>query len=72
MIPKDKDTPILIIGAGVFGLSTAFHLLRRGYTNVTVADRAESLPAVDAAGSDLNKSRSIFLYYKLERKEIDG
>lgn len=46
---------ILIVGAGTFGLSTAFHLLRRGYTSVTVLDRASKLPAVDAAGTDINK-----------------
>jgi sarcosine oxidase/L-pipecolate oxidase len=34
-----KSAPILIIGAGVFGLSTALHLGQRGYTNVTVLDK---------------------------------
>jgi glycine/D-amino acid oxidase-like deaminating enzyme len=46
---------VVIVGAGTFGLSTAFHLLGRGYTNVTVLDRARKLPAVDAAGTDINK-----------------
>jgi glycine/D-amino acid oxidase-like deaminating enzyme len=46
---------IVIAGAGTFGLSTAFHLLGRGYTHVTVLDRARELPAVDAAGTDINK-----------------
>jgi sarcosine oxidase/L-pipecolate oxidase len=36
-----KDAPILIIGAGVFGLSTALHLGQRGYINVTVIDRQD-------------------------------
>ena len=50
------DSPIVIVGAGCFGLSTAYHLLKRGFTNVTVLDRAETLPAKDAASTDLNKS----------------
>jgi len=37
--PLSKSSPILIIGAGVFGLSTALHLGQRGYTNVTVIDK---------------------------------
>ena len=50
------DSPIVIVGAGCFGLSTAYHLLKGGFTNVTVLDRAEELPAKDAASTDLNKS----------------
>ena len=50
-----QDSPIVIVGAGCFGLSTAYHLLKRGFTNVTVLDRAETLPAKDAASTDLNK-----------------
>lgn len=38
---QNKDYPINIVGAGVFGLSTAYHLARRGYTNVTIFDRLE-------------------------------
>lgn len=34
-----KDSPIVIIGAGVFGLSSALHLAQRGFRNVTVFDR---------------------------------
>ena len=51
------DSPIVIAGAGCFGLSTAYHLLKRGFTNVIVLDRAETLPAKDAASTDLNKSK---------------
>jgi len=52
----NRDSPIVIVGAGCFGLSTAYHLLKRGFTNVTVLDRAGTLPAKDAASTDLNKS----------------
>jgi sarcosine oxidase / L-pipecolate oxidase len=33
-----KDAPILIVGAGIFGLSTAIHAALRSYTNITVFD----------------------------------
>ncbi|KAM3497230.1 hypothetical protein MY10362_009413 [Beauveria mimosiformis] len=36
---SSKSSPIVIVGAGVFGLSTAIHLAERGYTNVKVLDR---------------------------------
>ena len=58
----DKSERIVIVGAGIFGLSTAYHLLNRGYTNVTILDRAETLPAEDAASSDLNKGGSSYLH----------
>jgi sarcosine oxidase/L-pipecolate oxidase len=38
-IRPSKDAPIVIIGARIFGLSTAIHAARRGYTNITVYDR---------------------------------
>jgi NADPH-dependent 2,4-dienoyl-CoA reductase/sulfur reductase-like enzyme len=34
-----RDDAIVIIGAGVFGLSTALHLAQRGFKNVTVLDK---------------------------------
>lgn len=34
-----KDDAVVVVGAGIFGLSTALHLASRGYTNVTVFDR---------------------------------
>jgi sarcosine oxidase/L-pipecolate oxidase len=39
--PLSKTAPILIVGAGVFGLSTALHLGQRGYKNVTVIDKQQ-------------------------------
>lgn len=35
----DRNSPINIVGAGVFGLSSAIHLAQRGFTNVTVFDK---------------------------------
>ena len=57
-MPEVKpDSLIVIVGAGCFGLSTAYHLPKRGFTNVTVLDRAERLPARDTVSTDLKKSR---------------
>lgn len=53
-----KDERIVVVGAGCFGISTACYLLQRGYSDVTVLDRSEILPAPDAASTDLNKSAS--------------
>ncbi|KIY68064.1 FAD dependent oxidoreductase [Cylindrobasidium torrendii FP15055 ss-10] len=47
--------PIVIIGAGVFGISTAYHLLKRGYTDVTVLERAPELPPADGSSNDFNR-----------------
>ncbi|KAI0682765.1 FAD dependent oxidoreductase [Cerioporus squamosus] len=55
MTTGGPESQILIVGAGVFGLSTASHLLNRGYKNVTVIDRSPVLPAPDAASTDKNK-----------------
>lgn len=48
------DSSILIIGAGTWGCSTALHLARRGYKNITVLDSYE-LPSPISAGNDINK-----------------
>ena len=56
-----RNEPIVIVGAGCFGISTAYHLLQRGFTDVTVLDRSESLPAPDAASTDLNKGERTVL-----------
>jgi sarcosine oxidase/L-pipecolate oxidase len=39
--PLPKNAPILIVGAVVFGLSTALHLGQRGYKTVTVIDKQD-------------------------------
>ncbi|PYH42358.1 NAD(P)/FAD-dependent oxidoreductase [Aspergillus saccharolyticus JOP 1030-1] len=49
-----QDASILIVGAGTWGASTALHLARRGYTNVTVLD-AYPQPSAISAGNDVNK-----------------
>ena len=49
-----KDARVLIVGAGTFGLSTAVHLARRGYTNIQCIDRFP-YPSKDSAGYDVNK-----------------
>ncbi|KAJ9629990.1 hypothetical protein H2204_008794 [Knufia peltigerae] len=51
------SSSILIIGAGTWGVSTALHLARRGYTNVTVLDEYPQ-PSQISAGNDLNKISS--------------
>lgn len=57
-----KDSKIVIIGAGVFGLSTTLHLLQRGYTNIHIFDRQpfdknhyDETQGADGASCDLNK-----------------
>jgi D-amino-acid oxidase len=46
-----KDAPITVLGAGVIGLFTAYELVKRGYTNVTVmAASFENLTSHNAGG----------------------
>ncbi|KAF9268707.1 FAD dependent oxidoreductase [Marasmius fiardii PR-910] len=70
------ESKILIVGAGVFGTSTAYHLLKRGFTDVTVIDRSDVLPAKDAASNDFNRIvRSSYndpVYSKLAKEAIDS
>ncbi|KAF7593141.1 hypothetical protein BBP40_012020 [Aspergillus hancockii] len=49
-----KTDPILIIGAGVFGLSTALELRSRAYKNVTVLDRYPP-PVPDGSSVDISR-----------------
>lgn len=51
----DKDSPILIIGAGTFGLSTGYHLTNAGYSDITVLEKGSEIPAQSSAGYDLSK-----------------
>jgi glycine/D-amino acid oxidase-like deaminating enzyme len=46
-----NDTPITIIGAGALGLFTAYDLVQRGFTNITiVAEKFDSLTSHNAGG----------------------
>ncbi len=46
-----KTDPVYVVGAGVIGLFTAYELVQRGYTNVTVvADKFEKLTSHNAGG----------------------
>jgi sarcosine oxidase/L-pipecolate oxidase len=53
--PFTTSTSVLIIGAGTFGISTAYHLAVSGYRNLKVLDRAAIIPSSYSAGTDLNK-----------------
>lgn len=51
----EHHSDILIVGAGIFGTSTAYHLsLQHGESKITVIDRAP-VPSPQAASSDINK-----------------
>lgn len=49
-----KDSVILIVGAGTWGTSIAYQLAQRGYTQITVLD-SHGFPSAVAAGNDQNK-----------------
>lgn len=51
----DKKQPILIIGGGTFGLSTAYHLALAKYENVTVLEKGLKIPGSQSAANDINK-----------------
>ena len=53
--PLPKSSPIIIVGAGAWGLSTALHLTAAGHTNITVYDRAAQIPSPYSAAWDINK-----------------
>ena len=80
-----KEKRVLIVGAGCFGLSTAYHFLQSNQSSsegasrhliykVTVLDAFTTLPAPDAASSDLSKivrsSYSDKFYTQLAREGI--
>lgn len=52
--PVAKDDTILIVGAGIFGLSTALELKKRNYKHVTVVDRYLP-PVVDGSSVDISR-----------------
>lgn len=62
MTPIESLPRVLVVGAGVFGLSCAEELVRTLYAGrahlIIVVDRSSAPPAIDAASSDLNKVRA--------------
>ncbi|KAI8456235.1 fructosyl amino acid oxidase, partial [Phakopsora pachyrhizi] len=71
----DKTQPIIIVGGcGTFGLSTAWHLVKRGYTNIICLDRWV-FPSRSSAGFDRNKivraGYSDPLYAKIAQEAIE-
>ncbi|TFL07169.1 FAD dependent oxidoreductase [Pterulicium gracile] len=74
MTIQPESSKVLIIGAGAFGVSTAYHLLKRGFSDVTVVERSETVPAPDAASNDYNRivrtSYSDRFYSELTKKAI--
>lgn len=62
MAPISHSSKIVVVGSGVFGISTALWLARSGYEDVTVLDMQDTASAaydpssgVDSASADLNK-----------------
>ncbi|KAG3176224.1 hypothetical protein PC129_g25556, partial [Phytophthora cactorum] len=56
------DSEIIIVGGGVFGLSTALWLARGGYRNITIFDRCafgknwyNPAKGCDGASADIDK-----------------
>lgn len=54
MVELSRDESILIVGAGVFGLSTALALKERGFSNITVIDRYNP-PVPDGSSNDISR-----------------
>lgn len=50
-----QSSSILLVGGGAFGLSTAYHLSKAGYKNITLLEKSSVLPPEQSAGNDLNK-----------------
>lgn len=71
------EPDILIIGAGIFGISTAYHLALQSSnpSSITILDRAPA-PSIDAASTDVNKiiraDYSNPLYMRLGLEAIDA
>lgn len=50
-----KNSSVLILGGGAWGLSTALHMINSGYHDIMVLERAEQIPSQYSAAWDLNK-----------------
>jgi sarcosine oxidase / L-pipecolate oxidase len=71
---SEKTDSIIVVGAGVFGLSIALELHQRGYANITILDRMLP-PVADGSSNDANRIiRPDYLdpfYGKLATEAID-
>jgi sarcosine oxidase/L-pipecolate oxidase len=47
----DNDVTIAIVGGGAWGLSAAYHLVKAGYTNITVFERGQEIPSPHSAAN---------------------
>ncbi|KAL1964461.1 hypothetical protein VTN77DRAFT_6887 [Rasamsonia byssochlamydoides] len=69
------DEAIVIVGAGVFGLTTALELRQRGYKNITVLDRMMP-PVPDGSSVDISRivryDYSDPFYAELAREAVDA
>ena len=59
----NKSGSVIIVGGGIFGLSTALELKKRGYEKITILDRY-NIPVPD--GSSVDISRVIRVEYASE------
>lgn len=50
-----RNEPIIVVGAGAFGLSTVLHLSRAGYTSISVFEQDSQIPPRQSAANDINK-----------------
>ncbi|TID13338.1 hypothetical protein CANINC_004936 [Pichia inconspicua] len=78
-----KDSKIIVVGSGVFGLSTAYNLIKAGYKNIEIFDRTNydtekysPLKQSDSASGDINKFFRVYyedksLYSKLAIEALD-
>jgi sarcosine oxidase / L-pipecolate oxidase len=73
----DKDSKIIVVGGGVFGLSTSLWLARGGYRDITVFDRCQfdknfynPADGCDGASADLNKIFRISYAEKLHYQDM--
>jgi hypothetical protein len=58
-VPCGKEEPMFVVGGGCFGISTAYHLFKREFKNVTAVDRSDVLLVPDAASTDLSQSSDL-------------
>ncbi|KAH6665843.1 FAD dependent oxidoreductase [Plectosphaerella plurivora] len=54
-MPLSKSDPIVIVGAGAFGLSTALRLVEAGFHDIAILEKDEAMPSRYSAANDLNK-----------------